>query len=150
MSPLSLCSEQPVHSWREAVLLHAPGGCGSGGSGLLTLGARSPSPGDGGVGEAQLPFAECHPPVIDADGAVAEPGHNEGAMGVAGEARHAAVGARGDVLGPTQTRQAPWGQGPTLASCPRSWAQRQAGSICPSYSPGPRPAAQRTQPQTPP
>lgn len=108
------------------------------------------SPGDGGVGEAQLPFAECHPPVIDADGAVAEPGHNEGAMGVAGEARHAAVGARGDVLGPTQTRQAPWGQGPTLASCPRSWAQRQAGSICPSYSPGPRPAAQRTQPQTPP
>ena len=96
------------------------------------------SPGDGGIGEAQLPFAERHPPVIDADGAVAEPGHNEGAVGVAGEARHAAVGARGDVLGPTQTRQAPWGQGPARTSRRRSRTQRESGSICPSYSPGPR------------
>ena len=52
---------------------------------------------------AQLPLAERHPPVVDADGAIAEPGHDEGAVGVAGQARHAAVGTGGDVLGPTQT-----------------------------------------------
>lgn len=48
---------------------------------------------------AELPFTECHPAVIDADGTVTEAGHDERAMGITGQARHAAVGTRGDVLG---------------------------------------------------
>lgn len=51
-------------------------------------------------GGCRLPFTERHPPVVDTDGAVAEASHNEGAVGVAGQAGHAAVSARGDVLGP--------------------------------------------------
>ena len=87
--------------WWEAVLLHTLGGVALGGGpswagGWLRLA-------EGGEGVAQLPLAERHPPVVDADGAIAEPGHDEGAVGVAGQARHAAVGTGGDVLGPTQT-----------------------------------------------
>lgn len=51
----------------------------------------------GGCG---LPFTERHPPVVDADGAVPEASHDEGAVGVTGQACHTAVSARGDVLGP--------------------------------------------------
>lgn len=46
-----------------------------------------------------LPFTERHPSVVDTDGAIAEAGHDEGAVGVTGQAGHAAVGACGDVLG---------------------------------------------------
>lgn len=61
------------------------------------------APAEGAEGATQLPLAERHPPVVDADGAVAKPGHDEGAAGVAGQARHAAVGPRGDVLGPMES-----------------------------------------------
>lgn len=74
------------------------------GFGRLTLGQRlgsdmsTVSGGCWGVG-GRLPFAERHPPVVDADGAIAEASHDEGAVRVTGQACHAAVSARGDVLG---------------------------------------------------
>lgn len=58
---------------------------------------------------AQLPFAERHPSVVDADGAIAQASHDEGAVGVTGQAGHAAVSTRGDILGPdTETSEALW------------------------------------------
>lgn len=86
-------------------------------------------PGGGGAGAAESPFAECHPPVVDADGAVAEAGHDEGAVGVTGQARHAAVGARGDVLGPS----ADPGEAP---GCAAPQLPGPLGAPCESLSPG--------------
>lgn len=53
----------------------------------------------GEEGAAALPFTERHPPVIDTDGAITKASHDEGAVGVTGQACHAAVSTRGDVLG---------------------------------------------------
>lgn len=78
-----------------------------GGSFWAQKGGGSVPTASGGAGEggrgagAGLPFTERHPPVVNADGAVAEASHDEGAVGVAGQACHAAVSARGDVLEPS-------------------------------------------------
>lgn len=44
MSPLSLCSEQPVHGWWEAVLLHVPGGAALGEVAVWPWGLAPPEP----------------------------------------------------------------------------------------------------------
>lgn len=86
-------------------------------------------------GAAGLPFTERHPSVVDADGAVAKAGHNEGAVGVTGQACHAAVSARGDVLGPdTGTWVRPLGVRPLTAAgspCAATWLCQspQAGDL---------------------
>lgn len=50
-------------------------------------------------GAAQgLPFAQSHPPVEHADGAVTQPCHDQRPMGVTRQAGHTAVCPGGDVL----------------------------------------------------
>lgn len=51
----------------------------------------------------RLPFTECHPPVVDPDGAIAQASHNERAVGVTGQTCHTAVGTRGNVLSPRKS-----------------------------------------------
>lgn len=48
-----------------------------------------------------IPLAQCQPPVVHTDGAVAQASHDQGAVRVTGQAGHAAVGTCGDVLGGT-------------------------------------------------
>lgn len=65
-------------------------------------------------GGRELPFTEGHPPVEHADGAVPQPRHDQGAVGVTGQAGDTAVSSRGNVLPREHTDTTAWLRGTLL------------------------------------